>query len=225
MKDLTFLKSKLIAHRGIYDNKRIYENTLAAFERAIKNNYIIELDLRMLKDGSIVAFHDEDMERLLHLEGDIEKLTYDDLCYVARYQIPKLEEVLEKVNGVVYLLLDLKTVSKRNLFENNLANLLDKYEGKFAIQSENIKTLKWFYKNRNTYPIGYVITKRNSKRQHLFKKYDFINIHINIFNDQKIKQLRSKYMVLGYGVKKQEEVSSKISIYDNLICDNLLEFD
>ena len=42
MKNLNFLKSNLIAHRGLH-NKSIPENSIEAFKNAIKYNYIIEL--------------------------------------------------------------------------------------------------------------------------------------------------------------------------------------
>ena len=43
LKDLSFLKSEKIAHRGIFDNKRIYENTISAYDRALKYKYIIHI--------------------------------------------------------------------------------------------------------------------------------------------------------------------------------------
>ena len=115
MKDMSFLRNRFIAHRGIYDNKRIYENTTSAFLRAIKNNSIIEVDLRMLKDGTIICFHDENMERMLHVEGKIERLTYDELCYIARYQIPTFSMLLELTHGTVPLLIELISKTKKML--------------------------------------------------------------------------------------------------------------
>ena len=38
VKDLTFLKNRKIAHRGIYDNKRIYENTRIIKKQIFRNN-------------------------------------------------------------------------------------------------------------------------------------------------------------------------------------------
>ena len=42
MKDLKVIKDKIFSNCGIYDNKRIYENTTASFQRALKNNYPIK---------------------------------------------------------------------------------------------------------------------------------------------------------------------------------------
>lgn len=225
IKDLAFLKKSRIAHRGIYDNKRIYENTISAFSRALKYNYIIELDVRMLVCGTLVVFHDQDMERLLHVEGDVEKITYDELSYMAKFQIPTLQKVLELVNGAVPLLIELKTISKKGIFESKVAEVLDNYEGQYAIQSFNIKSIKWFYKNRKDVPIGYLIGKKNYHKEPFFRKYDFINIYYGLMNDKKIRKMREDKMVIAYGIKNKTEYDLKKDVYDNLICDNLLEIE
>ena len=58
-----FLK-RPIAHRGLFDNINIVENTLASFNNAIDNDYAIELDVVMSKDHEAVVFHDYDLKRL-----------------------------------------------------------------------------------------------------------------------------------------------------------------
>ena len=151
MKDISFLKSAKIAHRGIYDNKRIYENTLSAYLRAVKKGYIIHIDVRILKDGEIVCFHDDSLERLLHVESDIDKMTYEELCYIAKYQIPTLKETLELINGSVPIIVELRNKIKKNQFEEKIVSILDDYKGLFAIQSFHLSILKWFYKNRKNY--------------------------------------------------------------------------
>lgn len=64
-KNLDFLKQNLITHRGMHDIKNgIPENSLKAFEKAMKNNYIIELDLHILRDDTVVVFHDDNLQRI-----------------------------------------------------------------------------------------------------------------------------------------------------------------
>lgn len=225
MKDKSFLKGRLIAHRGVYDNKSVYENTLKAFDKAIKLNYIIELDVRMLNDGTLIVFHDEDMQRLLHLEGNIEKISYEELSYLAKYPIPTLEETLNLVNGSVPLIIELKNIKKRGVVESKVMELLDNYKGKYAIQSFHIRTIKWFVKNRSNVVVGYLIGRKNASKIHLFKKFDFININMGLVNDKKLKLLKANYLVLGYTIRTRKELEIKKNYYDNLICDNLLEID
>ena len=65
MKDLSFLKSNLIAHRGYHSKEEgIPENSIPAFKKAMENKYIIELDVHILKDGQVIVFHDDDLERM-----------------------------------------------------------------------------------------------------------------------------------------------------------------
>lgn len=225
-KDLNFLKSKLISRKGIFDNKRIYENTFSVFERAIKNDYIIELQVRMLKDGVLVVFDDDDMERLLHVEGNIDKITYDELSFMAKYQIPRLDDVLDLIKGNVPIIIDIKTKSKGNSLEVKLSKLLDKYNGLYAIESKNVKSLKWFDKNKSDIAIGYVMDKKTNKNEpFIFRKYDFINMDIELFNDKRVRKMREDRMILGHVIEDIDTLDKKRSVYDNLSCYNILEID
>lgn len=223
MKDCSFLKGNLFSRRGLFDNKRIYENTLSSYNRAIKNKFGIELDVRLLKDGTVVCFHDEDMKRLLHLEGKIDKMTYDELSYVARYQIPTLEEALNEINGSVPILIQIVDPSHKHQLENKLVEILDNYKGDFAIESFHIRPLKWFYKNKPEYVTGFMIGWKNFKRDFFFKKYDFINIKIKLYSIKKIKQYKNDKIVIAWRILDKTELEDNKYIYDNLVCDNLLD--
>ena len=225
MKNLTFLKERKIAHRGIYDNVRIYENTMSSYTRALKYNYMIEMDIRLLSDGTIICFHDETPDRLLHVDGVIDKLTYDELSYMSKYQIPKFEDVLKIIDGKVPILIEVRSEYKKGKFEAKLAQILDQYNGLFAIQSFNIKTLKWFYKNRPDYIIGHLVCKKNFRKDYFFKKYDFLDINILLYSDKRIRKMREDKLVLGEKICNMEEYLAKKDAYDNLVYDNLLEID
>lgn len=223
MKNLDFLKNVNIAHRGIYDNERIFENTLPAFKRAIKHGYTIELDVRLLADGTIIVFHDDNLERLLHVDQKIEQTTYDELCYIAKFQIPTLDEVLSVVDGNVPLIIEVKSQTRKFALEKLLVEKLDNYEGLFAIQSFSKRTLKWLAKNRPNYIIGYLIGKSNKKHELFFKKYDFLNVNTLLFLDKEVRKLREKTVVLGYTVQSADDYLLKKDVYDNLVLDNILE--
>ena len=72
-------KNKLIAHRGLYDNVIIPENSLRAFKSAITENYPIEIDIHLTKDNNLVVFHDHNLKRMTEKALIIENLTIDDL--------------------------------------------------------------------------------------------------------------------------------------------------
>ena len=223
MKDTAFLKNTYFARRGIYDNKRIYENTISSYNRAVKYKIGIELDIRLLKDGTIICFHDDDMMRLLHMEGKIDNLTYDELCYLSKFQIPRLEDALNAINGNVPIIIQIKEKYRKNSLEIKLCKLLDNYKGNFAIESFHIKPLKWFNKNRPNFIIGYMIGWKNFRKDTFFKKYDFICIKINTYKPLILKKYKEKKIVIGWRVNKREDFDINKNFYDTLICDNVLE--
>ena len=103
MKDLDFLKEKIIAHRGIHDNNDIVENSIPAFKECLKKNVSIELDVHLLKDNEIVVIHDDNLKRLTRKKKRLKDLTYDqikDLKLLGTDEhIPTLKEVLDLVDG------------------------------------------------------------------------------------------------------------------------------
>jgi glycerophosphoryl diester phosphodiesterase len=87
-----------IAHRGGGDGSRP-ENSMAAFAEALALGYShLETDAHATRDGVLVAFHDDALDRLTDGRGRIADLDWAD---VARARIdgiapiPRLEEVLD----------------------------------------------------------------------------------------------------------------------------------
>src|SRR5574342_77057 len=67
-----------IAHRGASGS--FPENTRLAFEKAIEARVdMIEFDCQLTKDGHIVVFHDERLNRIAGVNGSVNKLTLADL--------------------------------------------------------------------------------------------------------------------------------------------------
>ena len=76
MTNAAWIKELPVAHRGYHDlNNAIWENTLSAFSRAVEAGFAIECDLHYASDGVPVIFHDEDLERLCNLKGDVRERT------------------------------------------------------------------------------------------------------------------------------------------------------
>ncbi|HEY8432136.1 MAG TPA: glycerophosphodiester phosphodiesterase [Sandaracinaceae bacterium] len=77
---MSYLRSPIaFAHRG---GAALWpENTLAAFEGALALGYrYIETDVRMTRDGKIVCFHDETLERTTNGRGRVADIDYADLA-------------------------------------------------------------------------------------------------------------------------------------------------
>ncbi|MDE7354030.1 MAG: Gfo/Idh/MocA family oxidoreductase [Acetatifactor sp.] len=82
---------KIWAHRGCC--YRYPENTLPAFEAACRIPGIagIELDIQLSKDGEIMVFHDETLNRLMGVDGNLRDYTCQELQQM-RFQAWDYEE-------------------------------------------------------------------------------------------------------------------------------------
>ncbi len=68
----------LVGHRGMKGSAP--ENTLAAFRAAAEAGINgVEFDVQRTKDGCLIVFHDEDLERLAREKGRLEDLTWDEI--------------------------------------------------------------------------------------------------------------------------------------------------
>ena len=92
------------AHRGLYDKAAgIPENSLPAFSRAIARGCGAELDVHLLRDGTLAVFHDSDVKRMTGREGYLEDLSADELKDYAldgtKETIPQFKDVLALFAG------------------------------------------------------------------------------------------------------------------------------
>jgi len=156
-----WLLDRPIAHRGYHDSERkIPENSLAAFEEAVSKNFPAELDVRLLGDGTVCVFHDENTYRLTGIDRQVSLLSAADLSSFrirgTDEKIPLLSEVLETVGGKVPLLIEIKSPGEAGALERNTAALLSSYRGKAAVQSFNPHTVRWFSEHAPGIPRGQI---------------------------------------------------------------------
>ena len=146
----SWLTNKFIAHRGLW-NENLSENTLPAFENAINNGYAIETDVWLIKDGTLVIYHDDDLKRLCGVNKfvtDIENL--DELKSYrinGKFEIPTLDEVLSLVNGKTELLIEIKTYKFDGKTEKAIYEKLKDYKGVYAIEGFNPYSVLWYKQN------------------------------------------------------------------------------
>lgn len=126
------------AHRGLHDNaSEAPENSLAAFVRAVKAGYGIEMDIQLSKDRIPVVFHDFTLKRVCGREGKVCDYTYQELkefkLYNSGETIPRFEDVLKAVGGRVPLIVELK-VEWMDISVCPLADaLLQDYRGLYCL--------------------------------------------------------------------------------------------
>lgn len=137
------------AHRGLHTrDKSIPENSLPAFERASRAGYGMELDVQLSKDGQVVVFHDDTLDRVCGVHARVDEKTWAELQELrlcgTEYGIPLFSEVLKTVRGRGPLIVELKSGRRnRELCEKTYA-LLQDYRGEACIESFNPLIVAWF---------------------------------------------------------------------------------
>lgn len=128
------------AHRGLW-SAGVPENSLAAFEAAVKAGFGIELDVQLSADGTVMVFHDYTLDRVCGREGlltDLDEATLRGIHLQETEQtIPTFAEVLRLVDGRVPLLIELKgETGDTSIVPATLAVLQD-YKGDWCMESFN----------------------------------------------------------------------------------------
>ncbi len=160
MTSAAWLKDRPVAHRGYHDqNKLVWENTLSAASRAIEAGFAIECDLHYASDGVPVVFHDEDLERLCNLKGDVRERTSQELGLLSiggtSDKIPTLRQLLKLVNGQVPLVIELKgRESDDSGFVEAVLEELENYQGQVALMSFDHWLLRELKALKTPYPLG-----------------------------------------------------------------------
>ena len=150
-----------IAHRGYFDNDSdAPENSLAAFQRAIDHGYAIELDTQITSDGTVVVLHDKSLLRTSGVDRNVEDMTDAELAECRLFgtdeKVPTFKEALDLIDGQVPLLVEIKGEAGDDVaaISAATAELLDEYDGVYAVQSFNPFALQWFKDNRPDVPRG-----------------------------------------------------------------------
>lgn len=237
MKDLEFLSRSLIAHRGYYNNKKgIPENSVLAFKKAIDNNYLIELDVRLTKDQKLVVFHDDNLKRVCGVNKRVKDLTYRELLkynlFNTTLKVPLFSDVIKLVNGRVPILIETKYHNRYGVLEKILINELSNYKGLYAIQSFYPMALLWLKRNTKDIPIGLLSSNFKNDLNRLksiigktlildlFFKTDFISYDVKGLPNNYLSYKRYKKKIVIWTIKNKKDYDLARQYTDSLICEN-----
>jgi len=70
------------------------ENTLESFNESFKNNYTIKTKLQVLNDKTFGLLEDDALERLMNLKDNIKNMSYEDVDYIPKYSVSKLDDLV-----------------------------------------------------------------------------------------------------------------------------------
>jgi glycerophosphoryl diester phosphodiesterase len=141
MRALDWLTARPIAHRGLHDKKNgVIENTRSAFAAAIAGNYAIECDLQITGDGEAVVFHDETLDRITSVTGQLKARAVKELQDITLKntadRMQTLAELLTQVDGRVPLIIELKSHWDGDVrLAQRALRVLAPYAGPYAIMS------------------------------------------------------------------------------------------
>ena len=149
---LETLRGWRYAHRGLHGEGRP-ENSMAAFRAALDQGFGIELDLHLLKDGTLAVIHDSLLKRTTGREGRIEDLTAEDLpdypLEGTSETIPTFQALLDLYAGKAPLIVELKPVNGNHAALCEAAcRMLETYPGPYCVESFDPRCVYWLRKNR-----------------------------------------------------------------------------
>tara|TARA_B100000214_G_scaffold365010_1_gene332247 strand:+ start:58 stop:834 length:777 start_codon:yes stop_codon:yes gene_type:complete len=228
-----------IAHRGFHDCGGLFgsgltENSMSAFDAAIKNGFGIELDLQLTSDNVPIVFHDYNLKRLTGINKNVQDVTLQTLEKATLPNgeiIPTFSKVIKFVSGRVPILIEMKDQDGSlgpnvGVLEFEVAKILKSYSGPVAVMSFNPYSVLSFGKIFPKIPRG-LVTEGFSKQswpevsekrlEHLRLQKDirqvgasFISHDFNDLHKFKIKNLSKSMVVLSWTVRSH--IDMKIAL-------------
>lgn len=234
-----WLTDVYVAHRGLFDMALgIPENSLPAFERAAKENFAIETDVQMTKDGVLVVFHDDNLKRMAGVDALLSDKTLAELRSLRLAEtdcvIPTFEEFLAAANGV-NLVVEIKPHGKPGEVEQKTREMLKGYKGHYCIESFDPFVVRWFRVHapeviRGQLSCGFEGTFGRLKRWLLrdlklcrwngaqFIAYD----QASIAQNKAVRRWAKKVPILCWTVRNQQQYEQLHDFFDNMIFDSFL---
>lgn len=135
---IDFKNTLLLGHRGA--RGEVLENTFSGFEYTQKLQPSglagVEFDVQLSRDGQLIVFHDDTLERMCGQQSRIDQLSVIDIQRHLQFghQIITLPDIAPALNGFTYIELEIKTHNRtdyakltkaliRDLIESPLASL------------------------------------------------------------------------------------------------------
>lgn len=171
------------AHRGLH-GEGAAENSMTAFKRAVERGYGIELDVRLSRDGELVVFHDDTLDRVTEETGRVDSKDYSELSKIrlsgTEDTVPLFTEVLSLVDGKVPLLIEIKEDAGKYCVTEKLLEIIKDYTGPYIVESFNPLALARVKKKapnilRGILSMNYMAEKKYRKPTYYLLQILFLN--------------------------------------------------
>lgn len=229
----------VIAHRGF--SGIAPENTLAAFKKAIEVGAdMIELDIRLSREGVAVVIHDESLERTTDGKGRVIDGTLDELkrwdagskfhSSFSGERIPTLQEVLQLAYGRVMVNIELKKgnygrwtildLAERALWEVDRAGMVDRV----IFSSFDPVALEGVLKKNPAIPVAYLYNRPWSFPRGVTegRPFPILNCRKSVLTPENISRAHQEGIGIGvYTLNTEEEMEKFIGMkVDAIITDH-----
>lgn len=119
--------TRIFAHRGYHRDSQFPENTIPAFEAAIRQGADgFEFDVQLSRDGKAIIFHDKTLGQIgipkAILEMSLEELKQTEIA--KGIFLPTLNEVLERFGNRTFLNIEIKSPNAAS----EVARLINEYQ-------------------------------------------------------------------------------------------------
>lgn len=144
------LRGWYYAHRGLHNETRP-ENSMAAFRAALEHGYGIELDIHLIKDGTLAVMHDSSLKRTTGADVQITGLTTEQLkdyhLNGTEETIPTFREVLDLFAGKAPMIIELKADgNNQEALVDTAVKAMESYKGPWCMESFDPRCLYWLKK-------------------------------------------------------------------------------
>ena len=215
----------LIAHRGAFNNKDIPENSIKAFNEALKLNLAVEYDVQLTKDNILIVFHDDNLYRMTGVDKNVEDVTFEEIKNLTlldtKEHIPTLNEVLELIDDKVFMDIEIKKTKRFKELCDLLIKELNNYTN-YSLKSFYPKIVRYLRINYKDIKSGLLIGDRYKKLPIKtiikYSKCDFLSISKNLLKNNKFIKLSKKYPTQIWTIKDKKELTNDNYTY---ICNNI----
>lgn len=212
-----------VAHRGLHDAERgIPENSLAAFAAAASRGFAAELDVRLLRDGRVIVFHDVDFVRMAGAELQVAEATFEAVQELSLldtpHAVPLLGDALRLTPELPFLI-EVKNEGAVGALEDAVAEALSSHGGPVALQSFNRGTVSWFREHLPHFSCGFLTSSALDGA----RDADFVGIDVRAIPDEALAALRDGGMpVLAWTVRSATEARRVRAHCDNIIFESFI---
>ena len=195
---------KIVSHRGEHDNISIFENTIAAFDRALEQGiWGIEFDVRWTRDLLPVVVHDPDLERVFGIETTVAEVEFGELRSLCP-QVPLLSEVVAKYGKKMHFMIELKAEiypdpDRQNaIFKDCFSSLKPRTDYHLMSLAPEMFDLIAFVSASTFIPIALLNMSKHSELA-LEKKYGGVAGHYLLLSNAVLQKHHRKDQLTGTG--------------------------